>query len=223
LLADPNIQFVLRTPPAPQQPPEWLRAFGKWLGHVLRPVGDFFAAIGRLMPDAPYARIIMWGVLVAAAIFLLWLLWVRLREGNWRLPRRSRRAAAAIEAQEEEWQPEAAPARAWLEEADTLAGQGLYAEAAHHLLIRSIEDLGRRRPGLVRPALTSRDLSASTAVPPRARSLFTHIAQVVERSLFGGRGVTNDDWSACRQAYADFAQARTWAAKGAAPEAAAAA
>jgi hypothetical protein len=210
LLADPNIQLTLRpaTPPAPA--PAWLRAFGNWLTDIFRPVGRLLAAIGRLMPDAPYARIILWGVLIAAALFLLWMLWVRAREGGWRLPRRSPRPGDAGEPQEEEWQPEAAPARAWLQEADALAAEGHYAEAAHHLLIRSIEDLGRRRPGLVRPALTSRDLAASIAIPTTARALFAHIAKVVERSLFGGSGVTREEWSGCREAYADFAHKRTW-------------
>jgi len=180
---------------------------------VLEPVGRFLAAIGRLFPDAPYARILMWTVLAVAAIALLWMLFVRWRDGEWRLPLWRRKSAAAPIGQEPEWRPEAAPAHAWLEEADALAEQGDYAAAAHHLLIRSVEDIGRRRPGLVRPALTSRDLASSVAVPPRARALFAHIATVVERSLFGGRDVTRDEWTRCRDAYADFAASRAWSAR----------
>jgi hypothetical protein len=211
LRADRDIQFDLHpvTPPAPT--PAWLRAIVDWIGEAFKPIGRFLAWIGSFMPDAPYARIILWSVLVAAICCLLWTLWTRLREGRWRLPRWRRRVrSAATKEQVDEWQPEAAPARAWLEEADALAAEGHYADAAHHLLIRSIEDIGRRRPGLVQPALTSRDLAAAPAMPMRARQLFAGIAAVVERSLFGGRSVNADEWAGCRSAYADFVQTPTW-------------
>ena len=213
LRADPDIQFDLHRAEPPHQAPAWLTHFLQWLGKLFEPVGRFFSWIGSFMPDAPYARIFLWSVLAAAAGGLLWMLWMRAREGAWRLPKwRRRRVAADAAVEEEAWQPEAAPAREWLEEADRFAEQGRYAEAAHHLLIRSIEDIGRRRPGLVRPALTSRDLACAQAVPPRARQLFSGIAQVVERSLFGGRDVDARDWSECRTAYADFAKIQAWKA-----------
>ena len=85
--------------------------------------------------------------------------------------------------------PDEMPMRRWLEEADALAAQGKYAEAIHHLLFRSIEDISSRRPNLVRPALTSREIAASEAIPSRAGELFASIARLVERSLFGGRAV----------------------------------
>jgi hypothetical protein len=111
---------------------------------------------------------------------------------------------------EEAWAPEAAPARAWLNEADAMARQGRFAEAVHHLLTRSIEDIARRRPRLVRPALTSRELAAATDIPPSARDLFAGIARLVEKSLFGGRPVSAEDWETARAAYADFALPGTW-------------
>ena len=51
----------------------------------------------------------------------------------------------------DEWAPEEAGARSWLEEADALAREGRFAEAIHHLLFRSVEDICRRRPALVAP------------------------------------------------------------------------
>ena len=122
------------------------------------------------------------------------------------------RSVAVPVEEEESWAPEAAPARSWLREADALAAQGRYAEAVHHLLFRSIEDIGRRRPRLVRPALTSRELAAAEALPPPARSLFARIAGLVERSLFGGRPVEAGDWTAARSAYADLVLPGTWRA-----------
>jgi hypothetical protein len=213
LRADADIQFDLHRAPPPEEPPAWVRTLGEAIAWVLRPIGRFLRWLGEFIPDAPYARILLWGVLIAAAAALTWMIYTRWRDGLWRLPNwRRRQAAEPVGAEEESWQPDAAPARAWLEEADALAARGLYADAAHHLLIRSIEDLARRRPGLVRPALTSRDLAQAPAIPGRARQLFTGIAAVVERSLFGGRAVGAEDWVECRSAYDDFTRQAAWKA-----------
>jgi hypothetical protein len=180
---------------------------------VLRPVGRAFEWIGSFMPNAPYARIFLWTVLALAALFLIFIVYQRVRHGEWRLPRRRRAAAADAAAEEEaQWAPEAAPARSWLQEADALAARGLYAEAVHHLLFRSVEDIARRRPRLVRPALTSRELAAAEAIPSGARELFTRIARLVERSLFGGRRVGEKDWLTAREAYSGFALPTAWRA-----------
>ena len=164
------------------------------------------------MPDAPYARILLWTVLAAAALGFAIMVYRRIRDGEWRLPRRRRSVAIPVDAEEESWAPEAAPARSWLREADALAARGLYAEAVHHLLFRSIEDIARRRPRLVRPALTSRELAAAEALPAPARSLFSRIAGLVERSLFGGAAVDAGDWTSARAAYADLVLPGTWRA-----------
>jgi hypothetical protein len=199
LRADSNIQFDLPPPPPPPKLPDWLSDVFKWLGDVLKP-------IGRLMPDLPYARILLWGLLIAAALWLAWLLYVHFFPHH---PLRRKRPEPSASA-EDDGLPEAAVARRWLEEADALAASGSYAEAAHHLLIRSIEDIGNRRPHFLRPALTSRDIAAATEIPVIPRQLFANIAAVVERSLFGGRAVDAGDWSACRTAYDDFARGRDW-------------
>jgi hypothetical protein len=210
LKADTSIQFVLQPEPPPPEPPQWLRSVVEWLSEVFAPVGQFFQWIGSSLPDAPYARILLWTVLAAAAVGFTILVYRRIREGEWRLRRQRRAVGVPPEAEGEEWAPEAAPARSWLREADALAEQGRYAEAVHHLLFRSIEDIGRRRPRLVRPALTSRELAAAQALPPPARSLFARIAGLVENSLFGGRPVQASDWTEARSAYADLVLPRTW-------------
>ncbi len=204
LRADPSVQFDLRAAPPPPKPPAWLIHLGEWLESVLRPVGRGLAWLFGLLPDAPYARIL-------AAALLLWVIVDRVRYGQWRLPRWRRRTVTdALPEDDPQWTPEAAPARAWLREADALAAEGRYAEAVHHLLIRSIEDIGRRRPRLLRPALTSRDIAAADGIPSTARDIFTGIARIVERSLFGGRAVGATDWSEARTAYADFALPKVW-------------
>jgi len=211
LKADSSIQFTLQPAPPPPEPPRWLREAFEWLGDVLRPVGRLFQWISSFMPDAPYARIFLWAVLAVAAAALALTVYRRLRDGEWRWPSR-RRAVAADPGEEEQWAPDPAPARSWLREADALAAEGRYAEAVHHLLHRSIEDIGRRRPKLVRPALTTRELASADALPPPARSLFASIAGLVERSLFGGRAVDSGDWKAARVAYADLVLPGTWRA-----------
>ncbi|MGK0493568.1 MULTISPECIES: DUF4129 domain-containing protein [Sphingomonas] len=211
LKADSTIQFTLLPAPPPPEPPLWLIQFGKWLQHVLAPIGRFFAWLDGLFPNWPYTKIFLWAVLAVAVAAALWAAYQRIRYGEWRLPRFRRARPSAIMPEEEAgWEPEAAPVREWLREADALAAAGRYAEAVHHLLFRSIDDIARRRPQLVRPALTSRELSASDAIPPSARGLFAGIARLVERSLFGGRPVAADDWQSARAAYADFALPRTW-------------
>lgn len=205
---DPSVQFNLAPPPTPPKPPAWLEALDRWLSKLLAPVGRFLKWLFSFLPDAAYARFLLWTVIVIGAAALLWALYNRLRYGEWRW--RLPRPAAAGDIQEEEWAPGEAGARSWLEEADALARDGRYAEAIHHLLFRSIDDIANRRPALVRPALTSRELAASQGIPQRARDLFAGIARYVERSLFGGRPVSESDWIEARKAYSGFALAAAW-------------
>ena len=211
LRADPSVQFGLPPAKPPPESPAWLKAFFDWLGDVLEPVGRFLKWIGSFMPDAPYARIFLWSVLAVAAALIAWTVYQRVRTGEWRLPRFKRAQALPAEAAAE-WLPDAAPARAWLDEADALAREGRFADAIHHLLFRTIEDIASRRPKAVRPSLTSREIASSDAIPPTARGLFRGIAQLVERSLFGGRAVSADDWTEARAAYANFALPQAWRA-----------
>ncbi|QBM76306.1 DUF4129 domain-containing protein [Sphingomonas sp. AAP5] len=210
LKADPAVQFTLQRAPPPPQPPEWLVQLGKWLGKLFEPVGRALLWIGSRMPHWPYARILLWGVLGLVAIAILWAVYTRVRHGEWRWPRFVRRRPTVSQPIDEAWAPDAAPVHEWLREADLLAAEGRYAEAVHHLLRRSIDDIARRRPQLVRPALTSRELSASSAIPFSARDLFAGIARLVERSLFGGRPVDASDWTQARAAYRDFALPGSW-------------
>ncbi len=192
--------------------PKWLRALGEAIADALQPIGSALRWIGALMPDAPYARLLLWTVLAVIALAALAMAYHQLRHGDWRFPFRRKAEDAVGTAEEEQWLPEAAPARSWLREADLLASQGRFAEAVHLLLFRSIEDIARRRPQIVRPALTSREIAAAEAIPPAARGLFERIALLVERSLFGGRDVDAREWQAARAAYADFALPGAWSA-----------
>ena len=140
----------------------------------------------------------------AFVLYILYALYLRFSGSEWPWQRKP------AEAPDESWRPEEAPARQLLSEADALAARGLFSEAAHLLLFRSIEDIDQRRPELVRPALTSRDIAALPAIPDRPRGAFARIAAMVERSLFARRPLGADDWHDCRAAYEDFAFAEGW-------------
>jgi hypothetical protein len=153
-------------------------------------------------------KLLFWLAVAAAILLLVAAIVRRVQDGRWSWPR-LRRGPKQVE-MAPSWRPEEAPARALLSEADALAARGLYAEAAHLLLFRSIEDIDNRRPNLVRPALTSRDIAGAPALPPGPKTSFSRIVMMVERSLFGGRVLGEGEWRQCRAAYEDFAFASAW-------------
>lgn len=182
LLGDSSIQFDFSPPdPPPAPPPDW---------------------IGGMMP---VLQILFWGVLAAFALFVLYWIAMRVTGRQWTWRRKAKDEEAG-----ESWRPEANEARELLGEADALAARGLYSEAAHLILFRSIEDIDDKKPDLVRPALTSRDICALEEIPGRPRSAFARIAAMVERSLFAGRPLVSGDWTDCRAAYEEFAFPEGW-------------
>lgn len=205
------MQFNLPPAPPQPQPPAWLRHFLNWLGDLFKPVGHFIGWLLSFIPAGPIATFLLWSLIVLGALAIAWAIYTFIRYGEVRLRFRRRTASSSLEA-EEEWAPDVAGARSWLEEADALAREGRYAEAIRHLLFRSVEDISNRRPALVRPALTSRELAAAQAIPGQARELFAGIARMVERSLFGGRSVAEKDWLKAREAYSSFALPSAWRA-----------
>lgn len=204
LLADPAIQFDLPRPDlTPPEPPAWL----KWLMEQfsgmdveapdwLRSLFNFFEGVSPGLGTAFY---VVLGVLVLTALFFI---------GRFAL-RRLRRDSEQ-ESHNVDLRPDEGVAKGLLGEADALASRGLFSEAAHLLLFRSIEDIDSRRPELVRPAFTSRDIAALEPIPPRPRSAFARIAMSVERGLFAQRPLGPGDWRDCRAAYEEFAFAEGW-------------
>lgn len=210
LVNDNAVQFDLQKAPPPPQPPQWLSTLGHWVEDILKPIGRFFEWLTSFMPNAPVARVLLWLVIIAIVSAALWLIINRLR-GK---PLWSKRARAQHDepgvANESDWVPDRNAAFDWLAEADQLATNGAFAEAIHHLLYRGIEDIEHRRPELVRPASTSRNLAAASAIPSEARAGFGQIVALVECSLFAAKSVNEADWVTARDAYHDFAIARAW-------------
>ena len=189
--ASGDIQFAPVPLPKPTATPGWLRLLGEWLRALLEPIGR---AIGISWP-------VLEKLLIAlAALLVLVLVW-RVA-APWIAALRARRPK-----HETDWVPSPAAARALLEEADRLAGEGRFGEAAHLLLRRSVEHIGEARPEWLQPASTAREIASLAALPERARAAFAAIAARVERSLFALRQLERADWQAARAAYAEFALA----------------
>lgn len=188
LLKDDSLQFD-RIGFVLPDPPGWLR----WLGDLIQAA-------------APLLKLIFW---IGLALIVGLILYAIARELlRLRLPR-SKPVRRDVKA-EQEWRPDAGVARDLLAEADALAAEGLYAEAAHLLLLRSVEDIEKHRPRTLRVSLTTREIASLKGLPEAARRTFTLIGRVVERSLFGGEAVGARDFSECRRAYEAFALPEDW-------------
>lgn len=196
-IAGGTIQTAFPPPPPPPPPtPEWLKS-------LFDAIGSFFQW------SAPAAKPLMW---IAVILVLLFLLYHFVPAFAQRIDNlRFGRKAHGDDEANHIGQAEAGAARALLAEADALAAEGRYAEAVHLLLYRSVEDIEGRRPGLVKPAMTSRDLAEAEGLPAVARDAFSRIARAVEISLFGGRSIDGGAWQICRGAYAEMTVAKNWA------------
>src|SRR5690606_24390339 len=155
--------------------PEWLKA-------LFDGIGSFFRW------SAPAATPLLWILAALIAAFLLYHFVPAFRRWVDELPFR-RKAGDEGDTGAAIGLAEAGAARALLAEADALAAEGRFSEAVHLLLHRSVEDIEGRRPGLVKPAMTSRELSDARDLPSVARDAFSRIARAVEISLFGGRSI----------------------------------
>ena len=190
--ADGDIQFSPLAPhrSLPPQPPAWLKQLGEWLRDIFEPVGK---ALGMSWPVLEKVLIAL-ALLLAA--YLLWRLAIQ--------PLLALRRPAKAEV-EPEWAPAREDAEALLSEADRLAAQGRYGEAAHLLLRRSVQHIATAQPDWLRPASTAREIAVLPRLPQRARDAFAVIAERVERSRYALRELSAMDWQAARGAYADFA------------------
>jgi len=188
LAQDAGFQFdrAVFTPP---KVPEWLRYVGK-----------FFELI------APYLKWVFWGALALLAALIIYAI-VRELLRIWAPAPRAIKPLVVAEAG---WRPDAADARDLLAAADELAAKGLFVEAAHLILLRSVQDIEKRRPRAVKISLTAREIAQLPAIPEGARPAFVGIARLVERGLFGGRPVGAADFAECRAAYEAFALPEGW-------------
>jgi hypothetical protein len=188
--AAPDIQFTPLPPIKPPEIPEWLKTLSRWLEDFFGPLGE---AVGMSWPTM---RIILIASAILLAIFLLWRLVIE--------PLLERHRKPEAEA-EPEWAPAREAAAALLEDADRLAAEGRFGEAAHLLLRRSVAHIAEAKPNWLHPASTAREIAGFPMLSGRARGAFGVIANRVERSLYALRELDAADWKAAREAYSDFA------------------
>jgi hypothetical protein len=186
LLKTRGMQFDFAGMPAPPPPPSWL--------------GPLLEVLKAIAPVLPY---IFWGGVILGAALILYFVARELVPDRWFRRRKAEVAAT-------DWRPEPEKARALLEDADGLAAAGRFEEAIHLLLFRSIDDLRARRPGAVKPALTSRDIAGLETLPVAPRDAFARLARAVELTFFGGRPAGADEFGAARRDYEAFAFAEGW-------------
>lgn len=192
--ADGDIQYDVVSPPKPPETPQWWLDFLEWLAEVSAPIAEAIA-------DAwPVIRIVLLILLAIGALTLLWVILAPYWE-EWR----GRKPKT-----EEHWEPEAAAARRLLDEAESLAGEGQFDKATHLLLYRSIEDIKKRKPNLLRPSSTSREIGRFDGLPQTARAMFEIIAGQVERSVFKATPIGEEGWTRSRDAYREFALPKSW-------------
>lgn len=187
LLKTPGLQFEFGAAPPVPPPPGWLE-----------PLLRLLQAIG------PVLKYVFWGGLILGAALVAYLILRELAPTGWF--RRKR-----VETTPADWRPAPEAARALLEDADGLAAAGRFEEAIHLLLFRSIDDLRARRPGAVRPALTSRDIAGLEVLPAAPRDAFARLARAVELTFFGGRPADAETFGAARRDYETFAFTEAWA------------
>ncbi len=187
-----DIQFAPVPPDPVPVTPEWLKAIGRFLEWLLSPLGRLLGASWGWVEMA---------LLIGAALGVAWIAWALL----WPLWRDRK---GRIEAVAPDWTPAREEALALLEDADRLAAEGRYDEAAHLLLQRSIGQIARARPDWLSPSSTAREIGAIMALPQSARHAFAEIAGLVERARYALRRLNADDWSAARAAYTRFALER---------------
>jgi hypothetical protein len=166
-----------------------LQALGRFLEFIFKPLAQ---ALGIGWP------VMQWLLVCAGAVVLALLAW---RLGMWL--RRNFRARTPAPAPD--WAPDRAAAEALLEDADRLAQQGDYDQAAHLLLRRTCDQIRAAHPDWLHPASTAREIAALPALPGPARTAFAVIADRVEASRYALRALIEADWQAARAAYAQFA------------------
>jgi hypothetical protein len=172
------------------EPPEWLVAIMRFLAKLFEP-------LGRLLGSGwSGIEVVLAALAVLGALWIAWTLFQR-----WRLERAGAVPSAPRPVIDR------ALALALLEDADALAAEGRFGEAARLLLQRSVHHIASARPDWLSPSSTAREIGMIPGLPAPARQAFTVIVREVERSLYALRALAAEDWHRAREAYASFALA----------------
>lgn len=94
-----------------------------------------------------------------------------------------------------------------LGDADDLAARGLYSEAIHTLLLRTLQELVRSAAVRVSPAFTSREILSRMPLRDDARDALAGLIAAVEVTHFGEDPAVAADYERCRAQFETFATA----------------
>ncbi len=187
-----DLQFAPLPEWHPEPPPAWLEALGRFLR-------DLFEPIARVLGVSwPVLQWCIYGLLALGVLLLVW----RIAAPLWTERQRKQPEAEAA------WVPDQTAARALLEDADRLAAEGRFDEAAHLLLLRSFDHIADTRPEWLAPASTAREIAGLSALPAAARAGFARITALVEQGRYALRPLGAEGWQEARGAYTAFALER---------------
>lgn len=170
--------------------PEWLEAIFRFLADLVEPLGRLLGSNWNTIELALAAFAVMGALWIVGT--LAWRWWQA------RTPRATMPGSPIMDR---------AVALALLEDADALAAQGRYGEAARLLLQRSVHHIASARPEWLSPSSTAREIGAIPGLPGSARQALGVIVRDVERSLYALRALAAEDWKRTREAYTTFALA----------------
>jgi len=94
-----------------------------------------------------------------------------------------------------------------LEDAESLAAEGRYAEAIHALLLRVLEALAHGAPRRIGPGLTSREVARALSLAEPQAAALDALVEVVEGCLFGHAAADRRDYESCLRGYQLLAEA----------------
>lgn len=148
------------------------------------------------------AQMLLW--VLMAAVVILCVFWLGRELGNFD-------GEAKLADTDDDAADPRAPDRRVVErplgDAEELARRGLFGEAIHVLLLRTLQELARRLPERLPPSLTSREILARVRIPDDARSALAGLVGAVEVSHFGNLEPGEADFLHCRQHFQRFASA----------------
>ena len=150
----------------------------------------------------PVASTLAWVLIIAAAALLLLFLARGLGRLDFGAAARAQVERAPLEGPGGDGVPPPG-----LEQAESLAAGGRYAEAVRVLLAALIALFQNRLDPTLGPSLTSREVERRVALPDEARAAFVRIVAAVEVSHFGGHAVDEAAYRRCREGYREVAAA----------------
>jgi hypothetical protein len=185
-----DIQFAPVAGPAVHaaEAPAWLTALMRFLARLLAPLGEVLGRGWNTVELVLVALAVIGALWIAGTLIWRWWQARTLRRPEPVRPVMERGAALAL-----------------LDDADALAAQGRFGEAARLLLQRSVHHIARTRPDWLTPSSTAREIGTLAGMPGSAQQAFAVIAREVELSLYALRALAAEDWQRARTAYTAFA------------------